>query len=340
MAVAVRSDVDNLRKEFILSLRKKQTRDSSSAIALSVINFLRKVIMVEKAKTISDLLKSLHAHAKFLSAMEPNELIMVNIVLMTSKLARDELQARKGQEARGYDSLYTLWKEHGPSEAEDTDMKKIKKDLIANIKELIIEIESCRESIASQSTELIFNQDVVMVHSLSKSPTLEAFFANACRSRKFRLLSVVNSAEVDDSPDYTTPIQFADVASKIVDTTKVVLPSVAVFPDGSCLVPAGGLSIALVAQKHSVPVYVLAPFYKMTPFFIPDPCAMNTFKKAAMPFEFSRKSAGLVEIIQPAFDMIPAQLINLFVSNSSCIIPAHINRLKEDYYHPEDISIY
>ncbi|VDN35024.1 unnamed protein product, partial [Cylicostephanus goldi] len=86
-----------------------------------------------------------------------------------------------------------------------------------------------------------------------------------------QVLSVVHSSEFDTTPEFATPIQLCDVGSKMCEATKVLLPGAAVFPDGSCLVPAGGLSICLSAQRHSVPVYILAAFYKITPFFVPDP---------------------------------------------------------------------
>ncbi|CAI5438896.1 unnamed protein product [Caenorhabditis angaria] len=337
-----RTEVEDLKRNFVLALRKNTKRPSSSTISMNVINFLRKIILVEKVKTIAELLASLHNHAKFLSAVEPTELIIINIVLMTSKLARDELNKKNGNgNIRAYDSLFTLCKPSEPTDMKDTDMKKIKKDLIESIRELTIEIDSCRESISAQSSDLIFNQDVVMVYQLETSKTLYSFLAKTREAnRKYRVFNVIPESKNEELNDFTSSIRLHDVASKICETTKVFLTCIAVFPDGSCLVPAGGQSIALMAKRHSVPVYVLAPFYKITPFFIPDPNALNISQRTNMPFEFSAKSAGNVEILQPAFDLLDSQYIFQFVSNSSCIIPAHINRLKEDYYHPEDIALY
>ncbi|KAK6022506.1 hypothetical protein OSTOST_11794 [Ostertagia ostertagi] len=79
------------------------------------------------------------------------------------------------------------------------------------------------------------------------------------------------------------------------EVTKVVLPGAAVFPDGSCLVPAGGLSTCLSAQRHSVPVYVLAAFYKITPFFVPDPMMVNPNKApgvSVQAFRLVSRSSG------------------------------------------------
>ncbi|CAD6184801.1 unnamed protein product [Caenorhabditis auriculariae] len=332
------NEIESLRRSLVASFRKRDSRESSQKVALQVINYLRKVVLQEKFESLHQLIQSLHRNGRVLSAVEPNELIIINIVLMVSKLARDEAQATKGPGSlTPYDSLYTLWREIGSNE-KSFNIKKIKKDLIQSIKEIITEVETSRDSIASQASELINSQDVVLVYSLKNSPTLDGFLASARRTRKYRVYNVVKSTEIDDSPDFATPIQHCDVGNKMCETTKVVLSGAAVFPDGSCLVPAGGLTIALTAQRHSVPVFVLAAFYKITPFFIPDPSALNTSCRADIPFDLANKLSGKVELIQPAFDILPSQLISLFVSNSSSLIPAHVNRLKEDYYHPQDIS--
>ncbi|PIO77221.1 hypothetical protein TELCIR_00674 [Teladorsagia circumcincta] len=152
----------------------------------------------------------------------------------------------------------------------------------------------CCENIAARAGELVNPNDVLIVHNLSGSPTLTAFLAAARATRKHR----------------------------------VVLPGAAVFPDGSCLVPAGGLSTCLSAQRHSVPVYVLAAFYKITPFFVPDPMMVNPNKAPGVSFKHSASFCGLVEIPRPTYDHIPASLVTLYVSNSACILPSHVYRYR------------
>ncbi|CAL2027805.1 hypothetical protein CAEBREN_14636 [Caenorhabditis brenneri] len=336
------TEIEELKRAFIFSLRKKFPRDSSSVIANATVNLLRKIIFRENPKTMNDLQVSLANHCKRLHAAQRSELIVINIGLMISKLARDEVLQKKGGSEP--EPLYSLWRddEETTEKLKTADMKKIKKDLQASIKELVTEIESSRECIASQSTELLFNNDVVMVHSLATSKTMHAFLTHAAKAgRKHRVITIVDEEEQSETaPDFGTPIDLYEAASKMPQTSKVVLVAAAYFPDGSCLVPAGGHQIALLAKRHCIPVYVLAPFYKLCPFFMTEPDALHTFRANTLPFDLSAKSAGLVDCLNPAFDTLESDLVTLFVSNTSCIIPSHVNRLKEDYYHAQDIADY
>lgn len=83
---------------------------------------------------------------------------------------------------------------------------------------------------------------------------------------------------------------------------------------------------------------MLAAFYKITPFFVPDPVMVNPNKAPGVAFSNSISFSGLVEILRPTFDLIPASLVTLYVSNSACILPSHVYRLIGDYYHPEDVA--
>lgn len=291
---------------------------------------------------MNDLQVSLANHCKKLHGAERSELIIINIGLMITKLARDEVLQKKG--GGEPEPLYTLWRDDDETikKLKTADMKKIKKDLQASIKELVTEIESSRECIASQSTELLFNNDVVLVHSLRSSQTMHNFLSHAVKSgRKHRVIDVVDEEEhIESTPDFATAIELYEVASKMPEASKVVLVAAAYFPDGSCLVPAGGHQIALLAKRHCVPVYVLAPFYKLCPFFMTNPDSLHTFRSNSLPFDLSAKSAGLVDCLHPAFDCLQSDLVTLFVSNTSCVIPSHVNRLKEDYYHSQDIADY
>ncbi|CAO4363212.1 unnamed protein product [Caenorhabditis nigoni] len=334
------TDIEDLKREFIFSLRRKFPRDSSSSIAIMTVNLIRKIIFRENPRTMADLQRSLTSHCKRLHASERSELIIINIGLMISKLARDEvLQKRGGREP---EPLYSLWRDDDETmqRLKNADMKKIRKDLQASIKELSTEIESSRDCIASQSTELLFNNDIVMVHSLATSKTMHSFLTHAVKSgRKHRVIDVVDEEEhLETAPDFVTPIELFEVASRMPETSKVVLVAAAYFPDGSCLVPAGGHQIALLAKRHCVPVYVLAPFYKLCPFFMTDPASLHSFRSNMLPFDMSANSAGHVDCLHPAFDALQSDLVTLFVSNTSCIIPSHVNRLKEDYYHSQDIA--
>ncbi|KAL6731691.1 hypothetical protein Aduo_002529 [Ancylostoma duodenale] len=331
-------DLTELRKGFVAAFRRKPTRPCSLDVALETLQFLRKVILYEKYETIVDLLGALTLHGRWICAMVPSELVIRNVLMMVSKLARDEsFRIISGEPISAFDSLNKLWSK-SEDNSESASGKKLKKGLIQAINEVSSEMSLCCENIAARAGDLINPQDVLIVHHLSESPTLAAFLASARATRKHRVLSVARSNEFDSTPEFATPIQLCDVGSKMCEVTKVLLPGVSVFPDGSCLVPAGGLSICLSAQRHSVPVYILAAFYKITPFFVTDPMMVNPNKAPGVGFSHALDFSGLVEVPRPTFDLLPASLVTLYISNSACILPSHVYRLIGDYYHPEDVT--
>uniref|UniRef100_A0A0K0DBI1 Uncharacterized protein n=1 Tax=Angiostrongylus cantonensis TaxID=6313 RepID=A0A0K0DBI1_ANGCA len=77
---------------------------------------------------------------------------------------------------------------------------------------------------------------------------------------------------------------------------------------------------------------------KITPFFVPDEMMVNMNKAPGLPFSYSASFSGLVEVIRPTYDVVPASLITLYISNSASILPSHVYRLIGDYYHPEDVA--
>lgn len=331
-------ELSELQSNFSAMLLRKPVQSPTVDIALETLQYLRKVIIYEKYETITDLVAVLASHGRWLSAMAPSELVIRNVVMMVSKLARDEsVRIITGEPVSAFDSLNKLWiKTEDNSGA--ASGKKLKKGLIQAVNEVASEMSLCCENIAARAGDLVSQNDVLIVHNLKASPTLSAFLVAARDVRKYRVLSVVHSSEFDSTPEFASPIQLYDVGGKMCEVTKVLLPGAAVFPDGSCFVPAGGLSICLSAQRHSVPVYVLAAFYKITPFFVPDPVMVNPNKAPGVAFSNSISFSGLVEILRPTFDLIPASLVTLYVSNSACILPSHVYRLIGDYYHPEDVA--
>ncbi|WKX89145.1 hypothetical protein Q1695_008640 [Nippostrongylus brasiliensis] len=363
-AVESSKELSELRNSFVASLRRRPIHSTAVNVALETLQYLRKVIIHEKYETIMDLLSALESHGRWLCTMSPSELVIRNVVMMVSKLARDEaVRLIAGEPTSAFDSLNRLWVMTEDKSAAMSG-KKLKKGLIQAVNEVASEMSFCCENIAARAGDLVSPNDVLIVHSLNESPSLTAFLASARVASKHRVLSVVHSSEVDSTPEFATSLQLCDVGGKMCEATKVVfnfrsnpflcvrwididtnnfhfhvvLPGAAVFPDGSCLVPAGGLSICLSAQRHTVPVYVLAAFYKITPFFVPDLAMVNPNKAPGIAFSQSAAFSGLVEVPRPTFDLVPASLVTLYVSNSACILPSHVYRLIGDYYHPEDVA--
>ncbi|KIH54295.1 initiation factor, subunit 2 family protein [Ancylostoma duodenale] len=244
----------------------------------------------------NDLLSALTLHGRWICAMVPSELVIRNVLMMVSKLARDEsFRIISGEPISAFDSLNKLWSKSEDNN-ESASGKKLKKGLIQAINEVSSEMSLCCENIAARAGDLINPQDVLIVHHLSESPTLAAFLASARATRKHRVLSVARSNEFDSTPEFATPIQLCDVGSKMCEVTKI------------------------------------------TPFFVTDPMMVNPNKAPGVGFSHALDFSGLVEVPRPTFDLLPASLVTLYISNSACILPSHVYRLIGDYYHPEDVT--
>uniref|UniRef100_A0A1I8A6F0 Translation initiation factor eIF2B subunit beta n=1 Tax=Steinernema glaseri TaxID=37863 RepID=A0A1I8A6F0_9BILA len=269
----------------------------------------------------------------------PDEFVIRNMFVGTVKLVREEaekMMTDSGEFANPYDSLSKLWTSPNIMKT-SIDLKKLKSAAIMSINEFIEELESCRESMASQAADHLLACDVVLTHRLSSSPTLQAFFraAKKCNRRMNRVLTVDDGPVVDDIASES--VSAVDVMSVMRQTTRVVLSAIAVLPDGSCIAPTGSLTICLAAKRHSVPVLFCASFYKLCPSFIPDVgISIGLGSPAAiLPFAESQ-SYPTAEIVNPLFDFIPSHLVSLYITHTSAVAPSHIYRLIGDYYHPSD----
>ncbi|GMR53110.1 hypothetical protein PMAYCL1PPCAC_23305 [Pristionchus mayeri] len=337
----VAHDLNDIRSSFVNNLSAGHQRVNSLKIAQATVNFIRKIIALEKYENIEDLLEVLRSHLRYVNSLAPTELVVRNVFLIAMKLAREEntraLIGVDKEVGNPYDSLNTLWKAEEDSNASATG-KKMKKGLAAAIKEILSELETSRELITSRTDVLQLN-DTVLTYGVNSSPTLRLFLENARRTIKMRqILSVTSTLEDPLCPDFASSISLRDVAGAMPDATKVLLPVSVVFPDGSCLMPAGSLSIAHAAARHAVPVYGVAAFYKIAPYFSADAAAaVNAQGSVGLPVKLADSLRNRV-ILSPIFDIVPAHLLSLYISNSGAVLPSHIYRLISDYYHPEDLA--
>ncbi|GMT00266.1 hypothetical protein PENTCL1PPCAC_22440, partial [Pristionchus entomophagus] len=336
-------DFNEIRSTFVHNLAKGHQRENSLKIAQASVNYIRKIIAQEKYENIDELLEVLRNHLRYAISLAPTELVVRNVFLIAMKLAREEntraLIGVDKEVGNPYDSLNTLWKAEEGSLNASAAGKKMRKGLIAAVKEILVELDSSRESIVSRVADVLQLNDTVLTYGVNSSPTLRLFLENARRTIKMRqILSVSASLEDPLCPDYASSISLRDVAGAMTDVTKVLLPVSVVFPDGSALMPSGCLSIAHAAARHAVPVYGIAAFYKIAPFFSADSAAaVNAQGAIGLPVKLADSLRHRV-ILSPIFDVVPAHLLSLYISNSGAVLPSHIYRLIADYYHPEDLT--
>jgi translation initiation factor 2B subunit (eIF-2B alpha/beta/delta family) len=89
-----------------------------------------------------------------------------------------------------------------------------------------------------------------------------------------------------------------------------------VMANGGLLAPSGTHSLALAAKFYSVPFIVCTGLYKLCPLFAFDQETFNDLKSpsAVLPFE-DAETLESVQVVNPAYDYVPPDLISLYVTN-------------------------
>ncbi|KAK4689889.1 translation initiation factor eIF-2B subunit beta, partial [Tremellales sp. Uapishka_1] len=239
------------------------------------------------------------------------------------------------------------------TEAKDEFMKqssKLKPVLIQAIDEVVNELETTHEDVARGAREHVHSSEIIL--TMGHSKTVEAFLKQAFRDRKFTVIVA------ESSPSYlghsmATALSTAGIPTILVPDsslfalmpriTKVILGAHSVLANGGLFALSGSLAMALAARAHSKPVVITTGQYKFAP-------AWNSYHEyGAVDFQgpgsvigYSGNGGGGgeegVEVVDPYYDYIRPELINLFVTNEGDHSPSYIYRIIKEAYDDEDVE--
>ncbi|WVQ84436.1 hypothetical protein IAT38_006588 [Cryptococcus sp. DSM 104549] len=228
---------------------------------------------------------------------------------------------------------------------------KLKPVLIQAIEEVVGELETTHEDVGKNAKEHIHSSEIIL--TMGHSRTVETFLKNAYRDRKFTVVvaesapsylghSLASSLSSHGIP--TLLIPDSSIHALLPRVTKVVLGAHAVLANGGLFALSGSLACALAAKTHSKPVVVTTGQFKFAP-------AWNLYQEfGAVDFqgpgpvvgEYGKGGGGGVEgveVVDPYYDYIRPELINLFVTNEGDHSPSYIYRLIKEAYDDEDLQL-
>jgi len=136
----------------------------------------------------------------------------------------------------------------------------------------------------------------------------------------------------------TTLIPDASVNALVSRVDKVIISTHSIMANGGLVTHTGAYMIALAAKEHSVPVYVIGASYKMTPLYPFDFLTYNELLSPQEIFkleEHDRKEN--IDVIVPAFDYVPPELVSLYITNLGGQTPKYIYRVFTELYSQDDI---
>lgn len=135
----------------------------------------------------------------------------------------------------------------------------------------------------------------------------------------------------------TTVISDSAIYAIMARVNQVLLPCRAMIANGGLIAPCGGHMAALAAKELSVPVVCVTGLFKLSPVYRHDQDAFNDLKSPSALLEYSEVAKMQdVDVLNPAYDYIPPELVDLYITNTGGHQTSYTYRLLSEYYHPND----
>ncbi|BGP14660.1 hypothetical protein JCM10213_001630 [Rhodosporidiobolus nylandii] len=216
---------------------------------------------------------------------------------------------------------------------------------IEAIQELMDEVESTYRSVGEQSTDHIHSGEFIL--TIGHSKTVEAFLKNAARKRKFTVIVAetapsfsgrATALALSSAGIPTILIPDSNIFALLPRCSKVLLGPHLVLADGALLSIAGSLPLCLAANRMRVPVVVVGGMFKFSPLYLGE--ADWGMRDLGSPEEVLKSTEGFVgedgedetEVLNPYYDVVPAELVSLYISNLGGHPSSLLYRLLNDMY--------
>lgn len=221
--------------------------------------------------------------------------------------------------------------------------KDLRAEFIEGIDEISDELHQADDQIASYALEHIHSNEIILTHT--SSITVQKFLLKAAAKRKFTVIhteafpnnheathAIVtgNHQEIyeeDLRPEqFHKPLTAAGITVILIPDSavfaimsrvnKVILGTHAVLADGGLVAAVGAKTIAKAATMHRTPVVVLSEIYKLSPMYPFDFDALIEYGDASKFIDYEDGDlVDKVHIENPLYDYVPAELIDLYITN-------------------------
>ncbi|KAF2737361.1 translation initiation factor eIF-2B subunit beta [Polyplosphaeria fusca] len=242
----------------------------------------------------------------------------------------------------------------------------MKAEVMDGIRELQDELDQSDDLMAAYALDHIHANEIVLTHTASTS--VQKFLLAAARKRKFTVVHVethphdhhaTHSALLTgkkrdghegEDEDAWKPLRLAGVRVVMIpdshvfaimsQVNKVILATHTVLANGALVAASGARMIASAAKAHRTPVVVVSGVYKLSPVY-----PFNTEELiecgdagTVVPYE-DGDFVDLVDVENPLYDYVPADLVDLYITNIGGHAPSYLYRIVADHYRTEDITL-
>ncbi|KAI4099274.1 MAG: hypothetical protein LQ339_006066 [Xanthoria mediterranea] len=253
-----------------------------------------------------------------------------------------------------------------PLSSTSNTAQDLRAEVVEGVQEIIDELNQADDQIAGYAIDHIHSSEVVLAYT--PSMTVQRFILKAAAKRKFtviyagpfsndyrpRSLAGNPNTGLDDYEEISERFQksltvagvtvvmipFSAIFALMSRTSKVILDPHIVLADGSLVAPAGARAMAQAASMHQTPVIVLSGVYKLSPVY---PSDVKTFIEIGHPSSVVGYDQGSflekIDIKNPLFDHVPADIVDLYITNLGGHAPSYLYRIIADHYRNEDIHL-
>ncbi|PYI18724.1 translation initiation factor 2B, beta subunit [Aspergillus violaceofuscus CBS 115571] len=248
---------------------------------------------------------------------------------------------------------------HAPS-------KDIRAEVLDGISEIIDELTQVDDQIAAYALDHIHSNEIILTHT--SSTTVQKFLLKAAAKRKFTVIhaeafpnnheathATVSGANPHDDELLSTEsfqkplialgitvilIPDSAVFALMSRVNKVILGTHSVLANGGLVASAGTRVIARAAKVHQTPVVVVSGVYKLSPVYPFDFDSLIEYGDASKVISYEDGDlVDQIDVQNPLYDYVPAELIDLYITNLGGHAPSYLYRIVSDHYRKEDISV-
>lgn len=278
-------------------------------------------------------------------------------ISMFSLLSHPETDASlPGSPAHGSPSGRLL--DHPPS-------KDIRAEVIEGIGEIIDELGQVDDQIAAYALDHIHSNEIILTHT--SSTTVQKFLLKAAAKRKFTVIHAESYPNDHEDVHRTVSgnnhgdeesLSFEAFQKPLIElgitvilipdsavfalmsrVNKVILGTHSVLANGGLVAAAGTRVIARAAKVHQTPVVVVSGVYKLSPVYPFDFESLIEYGDASKVIGFEDGSlVDQIDVQNPLYDYVPAELVDLYITNLGGHAPSFLYRIVSDHYRREDIN--
>ncbi|KAF2266651.1 nagb/rpia/CoA transferase-like protein [Lojkania enalia] len=242
----------------------------------------------------------------------------------------------------------------------------VKAEVMDGIRELQDELDQSDDLIAANALDHIHSNEIILTHTASTG--VQKFLLTAARKRKFTVVHVETfphdhtgthsvlltgknrDHSGDSEEDSFKPLRAAGIQVVMIpdshvfaimsQVNKVILATHTVLANGGLVAASGARMIAAAAKAHQTPVVVVSGVYKLSPVYPFDIDELIEYGDpgSVVPYE-DGGFVDLVDVENPLYDYVPADLVDLYITNLGGHAPSYLYRIVADHYRTEDINL-